>query len=95
MPIKAVTHIQNTAPGPPSLMAIATPAMLPTPTRLAAGNECLERCDSVDHHLVCGRPAFLFDTAPEEAELYKTGGNGEKIGLRLKAYIPIPTTLGR
>ncbi len=32
MPKKAVTHIQNRAPGPPSEMAVATPAMLPVPT---------------------------------------------------------------
>ena len=31
MPTSAVIHIQNTAPGPPSAMAVATPAMLPTP----------------------------------------------------------------
>ena len=30
-----MTHIQNTAPGPPMPMAVATPAMLPVPTRLA------------------------------------------------------------
>lgn len=32
MPTIAVTHIQNIAPAPPWVMAIATPAMLPTPT---------------------------------------------------------------
>ena len=31
MPKKAVIHIQNTAPGPPETMAVATPAMLPVP----------------------------------------------------------------
>ena len=31
MPTSAVIHIQNTAPGPPSAIAVATPAMLPTP----------------------------------------------------------------
>ena len=31
MPTSAVIHIQNTAPGPPSAMAVATPAMLPVP----------------------------------------------------------------
>ncbi len=31
-PIKAITHIQNTAPGPPIAMAVATPTMLPVPT---------------------------------------------------------------
>ena len=36
MPINAVTHIQNTAPSPPSAMAVATPLILPTPTRLAS-----------------------------------------------------------
>ena len=33
-PRKATTHIQRIAPGPPKAMAMATPAMLPTPTRL-------------------------------------------------------------
>jgi len=32
-PRKATTHIQNTAPGPPKAIAVATPAMLPVPTR--------------------------------------------------------------
>jgi hypothetical protein len=32
MPTKPTTHIQNTAPGPPRLTAIATPPMLPRPT---------------------------------------------------------------
>ncbi len=30
-PINAITHIQNTAPGPPTI-AVATPAILPVPT---------------------------------------------------------------
>ena len=30
-----MTHIQKTAPGPPTAMAVATPAMLPVPTREA------------------------------------------------------------
>ena len=41
MPKKALTHIQNSAPGPPAASAVPTPAMLPTPmavsyTHLAA-----------------------------------------------------------
>ena len=35
-PMKAMSHIQNTAPGPPSAIAVPTPAMFPTPTREAA-----------------------------------------------------------
>ena len=31
MPKKAATHIQNRAPGPPALTAVATPTMLPVP----------------------------------------------------------------
>ena len=31
MPTSAVIHIQNTAPGPPRKMAVATPAILPVP----------------------------------------------------------------
>ena len=36
MPTSATIHIQNTAPGPPTAMATATPATLPVPTREAA-----------------------------------------------------------
>ena len=32
MPNSAVTHIQKIAPGPPSAIAVATPARLPVPT---------------------------------------------------------------
>ncbi len=32
-PMMAKIHIQNTAPGPPMTMAVATPAILPTPIR--------------------------------------------------------------
>src|SRR3546814_1487135 len=35
-PKKAIAHIQNTAPGPPNEIAVATPAMLPVPTRPAS-----------------------------------------------------------
>jgi len=36
MPSRPVTHIQNSAPGPPTPMAVATPTMLPTPTVAAS-----------------------------------------------------------
>ncbi len=36
MPSRPVTHIQNRAPGPPIPIAVATPAMLPTPTVAAS-----------------------------------------------------------
>ena len=35
MPNRPETHIQNTAPGPPETIAVATPPMLPTPMVLA------------------------------------------------------------
>ncbi|CAM5624967.1 hypothetical protein SRIMM317S_05419 [Streptomyces rimosus subsp. rimosus] len=34
--MSAIIHIQNMAPAPPRVMAVATPAMLPVPTRAAA-----------------------------------------------------------
>ena len=34
-PSVAMTHIQKTEPAPPRVTAVATPAMLPTPTREA------------------------------------------------------------
>ncbi len=36
IPSAATTHIQKMAPGPPRVRAIATPAMLPVPTRDAS-----------------------------------------------------------
>ena len=35
-PRNATVHIQNKAPGPPNAIAVATPAMLPVPTRPAS-----------------------------------------------------------
>ena len=43
MPTSAVIHIQNTAPGPPSATAVATPAMLPTPIVAASGSSRLSK----------------------------------------------------
>lgn len=34
-PNRAIIHIQKIAPGPPTVMAVATPARFPVPTRLA------------------------------------------------------------
>lgn len=34
-PMSAISHIQKMAPGPPTAMAVATPARLPVPTRVA------------------------------------------------------------
>ena len=44
MPTNATIHIQKIAPGPPSVSATATPAILPVPTRLASdtGGEVIE-----------------------------------------------------
>ena len=36
MPTSAVIHIQKRRPGPPSAIAVATPAMLPVPTVAAS-----------------------------------------------------------
>lgn len=42
-PIRAISHIQNIAPGPPNASAVATPARLPVPTLEAVAiTECLE-----------------------------------------------------
>ena len=50
-PTTAMAHIQNTAPGPPVATAVAMPAMLPVPTRLAvdtmsAWNDEMDRSPS-------------------------------------------------
>ena len=41
-PMIAVTHIQNTAPAPPAQIAVATPMMLPVPTRDAVESSELQ-----------------------------------------------------
>src|SRR5690606_29005420 len=51
-PRKAITHIHKTAPGPPKAIAVATPAMLPMPTRpdsemASAWNEDTPACDDL------------------------------------------------
>ena len=41
----ALTHIQNSAPGPPKDMATATPAILPIPTVLDSAVESAWKCE--------------------------------------------------
>ena len=47
MPSRAVTHIQNTAPGPPETMAVATPPILPTPMVLAMAVQAAAKPETV------------------------------------------------
>ena len=73
IPTTALTHIQKMAPGPPTVMAIATPAMLPMPTveAMALISACAELiCPSAVEELLW-RSAFIAlprqrnDTQPE------------------------------
>lgn len=61
-PSKAITHIQNMAPGPPTVMARATPARLPVPTRLA--NE-MAKASNEDICFSC--PLILAVESPSQA----------------------------
>ena len=45
IPKIAVNHIQKTAPGPPNVMAVATPTILPMPTVAARLVIKLEKCE--------------------------------------------------
>ena len=54
MPNSAEIHIQNTAPGPPRMIAPVTPAMLPVPTVEASAVETA--CSGV----ISPSPASLF-----------------------------------
>ena len=45
MPKRPVNHIQNTAPGPPKVIAVATPTMLPIPTVAARAVMRVENCE--------------------------------------------------
>ena len=47
MPKKAESHIQKTAPGPPTAIAPATPAMLPVPTVAASAVQRAWNCEIV------------------------------------------------
>ena len=58
-PSRAMSHIQNTAPGPPTVMAVATPAKLPVPTRLASDTANAwkeEMCSSLPEDLLVESP---------------------------------------
>ncbi len=56
MPKKAETHIQNSAPGPPTEMAPVTPRMLPGPTRMAVDSRKAARGEMpVSAALLCTR----------------------------------------
>ncbi|GEM_PF-1815027 len=50
--MKAMSHIQKIAPGPPMAIAVPTPAMLPTPTREAADSVKAWKAE-----IDCGRPS--------------------------------------
>ena len=47
MPRSPDTHIQNTAPGPPETMAVATPPILPTPMVLAMAVQAAAKPETV------------------------------------------------
>ena len=47
MPRQPDTHIQNTAPGPPDTMAVATPPMFPTPMVLAMAVQAAAKPETV------------------------------------------------
>ena len=53
-PMNAISHIQKTAPGPPTAIAVPTPAMLPTPTREAA-----EIVNAWNADTDCGSPSSV------------------------------------
>ena len=78
-PTKAISHIQNTAPGPPSAIAVPTPAMLPTPTRDAAEIERLECRHRLRLAVVGARRAVreCAEHLGDEAELHHAGPHGE------------------
>ena len=73
MPIRALTHIQKMAPGPPTVSAMATPAMLPRPTvaAMADARACTDEIWPVFSSPLFTRSALTAagrrrsDTAPE------------------------------
>ena len=56
-PIRAVTHIQNTAPAPPAEIAATTPTRFPMPTRVA-----VETISAWTPEMVCWEVGFRFST---------------------------------
>ena len=61
-PMIAKTHIQNTAPGPPVTMAVATPAILPTPMRAPMLRQNASKEDTLEDFF----PAPVSDNANAE-----------------------------
>lgn len=75
MPTAATTHIHKIAPGPPTVSAIATPAMFPgTHPRRKAYAECLKRRDPT---VLAMGPPELAKRPPEVADLNESGAHRE------------------
>ena len=69
MPAMPTIHIQNTAPGPPSSTAMATPAMLPRPTVADSAADSAWKCEMAPGPLPdCQRPVIR--PAPWVSERY-------------------------
>ena len=74
MPTIAIAHIQKTAPGPPSVIATATPAILPPPTRPPTDSRSASRAVIVFGSTARQHP----EHADEIFELNKTTDNCEE-----------------
>src|SRR5690554_7353663 len=76
IPRSADTHIQNKAPGPPQCMAMATPAMFPTPTVAESAVERAWKCETSPGSSgssyfpeVTARPCPIFRSEEHTSEL--------------------------
>src|SRR5690554_7238967 len=91
MPTKAVHHIQNSAPGPPSTIAVATPAILPVPT--VAAKVVISAAKGLIWPVLaspCARP-FHISTKPRL--IFKIGMNFSD-SIRNKPLPRIATSMG-
>ena len=98
MPKNAATHIQNTAPGPPVMMAADTPAMLPTPTVAARAVQRAWNCEIDAFSFVCEitflskrLPIVFFHQCPKCVIWKKSVNAVMSIPVPIRRMIPILT----
>ena len=71
----AVSHIQNTAPGPPRQMAVEIPAMFPVPTREAV--DTISAWKEESPFFIISGLGHHADGFNEKTELYETCSKSE------------------
>ena len=85
-PKKAMIHIQKMAPGPPSAIAVATPTMLPVPTRPDKATQKASK-----EEMPCCWPSADFSAEAKSERIINPKRRTCTKRVRKEKYSPAPT----